>query len=434
MTFSSPIPFREAINSLRSKALLPASASSAQLAELPAQIRARALFSARTINAGYLQTIQDLTDQLLSPGASRSPLDAPRASFDPATMRLKLKEALRSISYDPYAEPGIAGTIKDLSSDPRLNLIIQMQTEMAEGFGKYLQSQDPLALGAFPAQELFRAEDRKEPRDWPQRWMLAGGRFYGGGRMIALKSDPIWTAISSFDLPYPPFDYGSGMWVRDISRSESESFGLIEPGETPQPLTDPASGVWPLASASFKGLSSDLQAAVLASLPGAEFIDGVLHLKNSASEISDLVIANANFNAGQPRDSLGRWVDASGGGLSERHNIARGMKAARRALRRKADVSKAMYRDKLGQIDFVWGTPGEKAKNYAGGHGLSHILAKHGKADVKRLPLVLAKGRIMRHPMDVSKRLVVHENYAASLVKEKSRSSWVLTGFTENRR
>ncbi|MDD5676585.1 MAG: hypothetical protein PHW60_01160, partial [Kiritimatiellae bacterium] len=41
-----------------------------------------------------------------------------------------------------------AGTIKDLSSDARLNLIIRMQTEMALGLGKFIQSQDPAALDA----------------------------------------------------------------------------------------------------------------------------------------------------------------------------------------------------------------------------------------------------------------------------------------------
>jgi hypothetical protein len=46
--------------------------------------------------------------------------------------------------------------------------------------------------------------------------MQAGGQIFGG-RMIALKSDPIWTAISAFGTPYPPFDYNSGMWVHGPS-------------------------------------------------------------------------------------------------------------------------------------------------------------------------------------------------------------------------
>jgi len=279
MLFTSPIPFREALDFLRQKVLLPTSASSAQLAELPAQILARAQFSARTTNAGYLQTISDLTDELLGgrhQESSRAGDGVESGSYiNPATMRLKLKEALKAISYDPYQEPGVAGTIKDLSSDPRLNLIIKMQSEMALGLGKFIQSQDPAALDAAPAQELFRLEARKVRRDWPAIWQDAGGEFYGGGRMIALKNDSIWVAISDFDLPYPPFKYGSGMWTRDILRPEAEALGVIDPGA---PAPDPSEIPSLSKVSSISDLSEDLRAALLDSMPGAEFIDGVLRL------------------------------------------------------------------------------------------------------------------------------------------------------------
>ena len=49
--------------------------------------------------------------------------------------------------------------------------------------------------------------------------------------MIALKDDPIWTEISAFGTPYPPFDFRSGMWVRDVSRAEAERLGLLAPGQ-----------------------------------------------------------------------------------------------------------------------------------------------------------------------------------------------------------
>ncbi len=278
MIFTSPIPFREALDFLRRKSILPTSASSAQLAELPADIRARGLFSARTANADYLQRIQDLADQLLNPQPStHQPSTIP---LDPATMRLRLKEALREISYDPAQIGAAPGTLKDLGSDARLNLIIQMQTDSAWGYGKFIRDQDPAAIDAWPAQELFRAESRREPRDWPQRWMAAGGQFFGGGRMIALKNDSIWTEISAFGQPYPPFDYGSGMWVRDISRSEAISLGLLDPVEAaPPPLPPP-----PLndgLQASLNGIAPDLQQAILDSMGDlATFADGVLHLKN----------------------------------------------------------------------------------------------------------------------------------------------------------
>ena len=45
--------------------------------------------------------------------------------------------------------------------------------------------------------------------------------------MIALKGDPIWTHISAFHLPFPPFDIDSGMDVDGVPREEAEKLGLI---------------------------------------------------------------------------------------------------------------------------------------------------------------------------------------------------------------
>jgi phage gp29-like protein len=137
----------------------------------------------------------------------------------------------------------------------------------------------------------------------------------------------------------------------------------------------------------------------------------------------------ANWDPDQPRDNLGRWADENGGGLSEKDNLQRGQKAMDRAIRQKTDVQKAMHRKEAGQIDFKWGTPGETKNNFAGGHGISHILAKHGEADARAMPEVLAKGRITPHPEGDDKRLVEHGNYVASLARNNSRSAFVLTGF-----
>lgn len=136
---------------------------------------------------------------------------------------------------------------------------------------------------------------------------------------------------------------------------------------------------------------------------------------------------------GRIRDAFGKRIDESQGGLSVQENIRRGVKCLDYATRHKTDVPDAMYRKEVGRIDFAWGTPGESSKDFQGGSGLSHILAKHGEEDLKRLPVVLAKGKITQHA-EAGKRLVQYGNYTASLVKEKSRSAWVLTGFSTNRR
>lgn len=55
--------------------------------------------------------------------------------------------------------------------------------------------------------------------------MPYGGKIRGG-RMVALKSAPVWTNLSRFGRPYPPFDYGSGMGMEDIGREEAVELGL----------------------------------------------------------------------------------------------------------------------------------------------------------------------------------------------------------------
>jgi len=47
--------------------------------------------------------------------------------------------------------------------------------------------------------------------------------------MIALKDDPIWETVSAFGLPFRPFDFLSGMDIRDIKRSEATELDLITP-------------------------------------------------------------------------------------------------------------------------------------------------------------------------------------------------------------
>jgi len=231
MAFTSPVPFREALQSREVKALLPTTLSSRQIMRLAPELRERAAFSASTANAGYLQRISDVIHRVLDPHTVIRDGRPVTEGLDVATARLTLKEALKEIGYQP--DPAKRGTIQDLSSDRRLNLIIKTNVEMAQGYGNWQQGQ--ATLDAFPAQELFRAEDREEPRDWLQRWRGAGGRVFDGGRMIALKNDPIWTEISAFGLPYPPFDFGSGMDVRDIDRDEAVALGLLGPDDQVEP-------------------------------------------------------------------------------------------------------------------------------------------------------------------------------------------------------
>jgi hypothetical protein len=130
--------------------------------------------------------------------------------------------------------------------------VIKTNTEMAQGQGWWLQGQDAAILDEWPGQELFRAEGRKVPRDWIERWRLAGGQtgdpigtgwtITPDGRLIALKNHQIWNELGSsknfsdgLDQPWPPFAFQSGMWVRDISRTETEALGLITADQVVEP-------------------------------------------------------------------------------------------------------------------------------------------------------------------------------------------------------
>ncbi|MBP7638120.1 MAG: hypothetical protein KBA18_09625 [Kiritimatiellae bacterium] len=132
-----------------------------------------------------------------------------------------------------YAPPeGAEGGLRVHRSKARLDLILTQNVRRARGYARRAVDMD--ILDDWPAQELVRVFQRKAPRDWRVRWAQAGGRLYGG-RMIALKTDPVWSNISRFGESYPPFDYGSGMGLRDIAREEAEKLGLIGPDDVLTP-------------------------------------------------------------------------------------------------------------------------------------------------------------------------------------------------------
>ena len=277
MIIDRPIPFKEAIGLLQKKELMPTTAGSAQLQKLGAEITRQAAFSAKVTHTGFLQRAYDLINRVVNPQALGS---APGTYMDKARFREEMKSFLQGIGYSP--EPGKAGSLQDLASDGRLNLILDTNTQLARGYGQFLQAQDGHVLDAFPAQELYRTGNffSKHQRNWPTKWKDAGGHFYGGGRMIALKDDPIWSlslddgGFNRFGNPYPPFDYNSGMWVKPVSRDEAEAFGLLDPGEAVEPAKlDFAPGM----ETAVGGLAKSLQQALLESLgSGAQIVDGVL--------------------------------------------------------------------------------------------------------------------------------------------------------------
>ena len=197
------------------KAVVASGLDSRQWNTVQAGLRNRAFFSSQVASERVLKAMRDMAAERAAGTLSAS------------DFRRLARQVLSADGYDAGDD---RGTIKDLTSKARLDLIQRTNVEQMRGYVRHLESSTPGAFAAAPAQELVRVRDRKAKRDWAARWKAAGGRFFGG-RMIALKDDPIWTAISAFGNPFPPFDFNRGMGVRNVRRSEAVALGLVTDAE-----------------------------------------------------------------------------------------------------------------------------------------------------------------------------------------------------------
>lgn len=243
---------------------LPTTASSAELAALPASIREQALFSARLNLAHPVAEIGNKLKGILDGKLSDS------------EARRDIRAALSAAGYQP--PQGEEGGLLDHTSKRRLDLILGQNVRSARNYAYRAAGMDPDVLDLWPAWELVRVANRREPRgDWPQRFETAGGKLRAG-RMVALKTSPVWASLSRFNTPYPPFDFGSGMGVRAIPREDAVALGLIDgtARQTPEPIPYPAATEANLPDTS--GLPA-LQAAIRKVFGGAARFDdaGALH-------------------------------------------------------------------------------------------------------------------------------------------------------------
>lgn len=203
------MPFREAIDQLGRRTPIGSALSSAQWDAMPIALRDRAFFSARILDASFLAGARRQVEALAQG----------KTNMAKAMEELKRLQGSLGVQVDET-------DITDLRSGARLRLVLETNLQQAQGYGAWKQGQDPAILDRWPAQELIRIRDSKAPRDWSSRWAESGGSFFGS-RMIALKNDPIWRAISRFGTPYPPFDFNSGMDVQDVDRKTAIAAGLL---------------------------------------------------------------------------------------------------------------------------------------------------------------------------------------------------------------
>lgn len=244
MLFTDPMPFAEAEAAARRRTPVGSVLTSREWEQVPLALRDRAFFSAQQTNVAFLDKARRGVDALVA------------GKTDRATQRLELRQLAESLGLTPAGGDG-AGPVSELGSDARLNLILDTNLRQVQGHGDFIQGNEPSVLDEWPAQELIDTNPGQTSgrRNWPARWLAAGGPPFFGGRMIALKSDPIWAKLSRFGTPYPPFDFNSYWEVLDVDRETAEAAGLIAPGE-------PAKSAVP-----------DLNASLEASLPpeGGEY-------------------------------------------------------------------------------------------------------------------------------------------------------------------
>lgn len=208
------------------KAPLPTELDSAEIrARWSSEIRSQSIFSSTTAELSFLQPLQ----QTLS--------DYAQGTMNLADARLQLLDALDAANYSPAAD---ANTIKDLTTQLRLNMIVRTNQQVAASMAQMAVSDDPIVAEMFPAYELASGSYRKVHRaDWAVRWAAAGKSCAWKGalqdRMIALKDSPIWAALGSGEggfqdtlgNPYPPFAWGSSFIWMDVDRSECKNLGLV---------------------------------------------------------------------------------------------------------------------------------------------------------------------------------------------------------------
>lgn len=224
-----PTPAEEVL----AKAILPTGLSSEEIrVQVPAEIRRRSFFSARTAEAEYLAKARQVC------------ADVAAGKIGEARARELLAQFLDQVGYDGVA--GAPGAITDIGSEERLDLIIDTQRDMAYSVAR-LSAQTPEVLDQFPAWRLSRYGERKDPRNWELRWIQAYQKCNGegcakNGEMVALKSSPIWALLGAGEggykdtlgNPFPPFAFNSGMDWDEVGREDCERLGIL-PDEVRKP-------------------------------------------------------------------------------------------------------------------------------------------------------------------------------------------------------
>lgn len=259
----------QAVSRFDSRRATPSIRTSAEWERVAPALREKCFFSARVNDAEVLGKMREL----LGVAIDSSKRDSSKALVSQDKFISEMKDFLRSRGYTMGGSK-----LTDITSRRRLGLIYDMNIQEAREYARYVRGQDADALDMYPAQEFLRVESRRVPRtDWPARWRAAGGKIRGG-RMVALKSDSVWTNLSRFGRPYPPFDYGSGMGVEDVDREEAIELGLLPADEPSDEIPD--FDIRLEAEVSLDRIPEDMLDSIIKETPNARVENGKLKMSD----------------------------------------------------------------------------------------------------------------------------------------------------------
>lgn len=172
-----------------------------------------------------------------------------------ATAKTLLKEFLADQGYQPSATD--KGTIHDLGSDERLDLILQANFRLERGYLRWTKGQERAMLESWPAKEITAVANKEA---YETRWTKAGGTLLRG-RMVALMNDPVWEGFSPFGVPYEPFDFDGSLRVRGLLRPEWAKLSPRQAEAQPQPESRAFSQDLELAAIRCDGILRELHPA-----------------------------------------------------------------------------------------------------------------------------------------------------------------------------
>lgn len=227
-----PLPFKEAIEFVLDKSVIPSGEwDDGFWRGQEEDVKLRSFWSAKVENARFLDRAQSFLFDTLA-GTTEKVIDSDgeervalrgggRATFVRRMREFMIKEGIVTNEEEFFDLDN--NDISDTRSERRLLLVYDTNIRQAYGYGQWRQGQKPSILYRYPAQKFIRVRNVETER--PRHSAHEGD--------VRLKNDKKYWAdyqndpeIGGFGVPWPPFGFGSGMGVRDVSRETAEKLGL----------------------------------------------------------------------------------------------------------------------------------------------------------------------------------------------------------------